>query len=169
MTNSIDGQILSWELQAPGQFVKVDSAKLRDVAWDRKCTIYSYDTMGIWNNDVMVETDINCVSVSADGRYLATGDALGPPKVFMYPAHLPGQAYQQLDSGHISQVISVKFTPDDMFLITVSENDSTILIWAYKAFGLNKEPQPYHPSQNLQIQVPTPKGPQQNMMAGLLN
>ena len=38
----------------------------------------------------MIETDLNSVSISADSRLLAVGDALGAPKVYTYPAHLPG-------------------------------------------------------------------------------
>lgn len=29
--------------------------------------------------------------------------------------------------------------PDDSFLITVGENDCSIMLWAYKAFGLNSK------------------------------
>lgn len=40
----------------------------------------------------------------------------------------------------MNQVVCVKFTPDDMFLMTIGEGDHTILIWTYKAFGMNKDP-----------------------------
>lgn len=37
----------------------------------------------------MIETDINCVSISADKRIIAVADNIGPPKLYCYPAHLP--------------------------------------------------------------------------------
>lgn len=78
---------MAWELQ-PGQFTKIDPAKIKEVEWDRKCCVYAWDTVGCWHND-MIETDINSVSISNDNRYIAVGDALGPPKIYTYPAHIP--------------------------------------------------------------------------------
>lgn len=92
MTNSIDGQVLAWELN-PGAFTKIDPAKIKDVDWDRKCCVYAWDTVGVWQND-MIETDINSVTISNDNRIIAVGDALGAPKVYTYPATLPNQSYQ---------------------------------------------------------------------------
>lgn len=79
----------------------------------------------------MIETDLNCVNISNDRRLLAVADALGAPKIYSYPAHLPNQSFISLDPGHINQVISAKFTPDDNFLMTLGEADNTILIWNY--------------------------------------
>jgi WD40 repeat protein len=42
------------------------------------------------------------------------------------------QAYSILD-GHTNNVISCVFTQDDSFLITLGENDCSIMVWAYKA------------------------------------
>jgi hypothetical protein len=49
LTNSIDGQILGWELTAG--FPKIDPIKLKDVDWEGKSCIYAWDTLGAWSNN----------------------------------------------------------------------------------------------------------------------
>ena len=51
---------------------------------------YFNQLISIFVDNDMIETDLNSVSISADSRLLAVGDALGAPKVYTYPAHLPG-------------------------------------------------------------------------------
>jgi len=68
MTNSIDGQVLVWELTSGG-FSKVDPAKVKDLEWDRKSCVYTWDVQGAWRKFIifyiiyldpdMKETDMN--------------------------------------------------------------------------------------------------------------
>jgi hypothetical protein len=50
MTNAIDGTILCWTL-VPGAFVKIDPANIKDLEWDRKSCVFSWDTIGIWSKN----------------------------------------------------------------------------------------------------------------------
>ena len=138
MTNAIDCNILVWELTT-GSFTRVDPMKVKDLEWDKKSCIYAWDTIGVWPGDCK-ETDINCVSVSNDKQLIAVGDNLGRPRIFCYPAYLQKQAYSILE-GHVSSVKAITFTPDDQFLITIGENDCSIMIWSYRA-GYNGEGSP---------------------------
>ena len=48
MTNAIDGSVMCWQL-VPGAFIKIDLANIRDLEWDRKSCVFSWDTLGIWS------------------------------------------------------------------------------------------------------------------------
>jgi WD40 repeat protein len=84
----------------------------------------------------MKETDLNSVSISNDRYLIAAGDNLGTTKLFLYPAYLPHQSYLSLDYGHQRAVKCVKFLKDDSFMVTIGEEDNTIMLWAYKAYTL---------------------------------
>lgn len=43
MTNAVDGTVLVWELKS-GSFQKVDPALVKDLEWDRKSCVFSWDT-----------------------------------------------------------------------------------------------------------------------------
>ena len=77
------------------------------------------------------ETDINCVSVSKEGKMLAVGDKLGKLKIFCYPAHLEKQKFKAIE-GHPNNVKCLEFLQDDNYLISVGEQDCSVLIWSYK-------------------------------------
>jgi WD40 repeat protein len=130
MTNSIDGQILVWELMS-GEFQRIDPARVKDIEWNNKSCIFSWDTIGAWLPE-MRESDMNSISVSHDKSYMAIADNLGRPRIFNYPAYMLKQAYSVLE-GHTSNVISCAFTQDDSYLITLGENDCSLMVWAYKA------------------------------------
>lgn len=84
----------------------------------------------------MKETDLNSVSISNDRYLVAAGDNLGAIKLFLYPAFLPRQNSMALEYGHQRAVKCVKFLHDDSFMVTVGEEDNTIMLWAYKAYTL---------------------------------
>ena len=73
----------------------------------------------------------NHVVVDVRGRHVAfrsvaAGDAYGCLKLFQYPAH-KGAAGRTF-GGHSSKVTQVRFTFDDMYVITVGA-DMTIMQW----------------------------------------
>ena len=59
MTNSIDGQILAWELTPGTTFTKIDAAKIKEVDWDRKCCVYAWDTVGAWRKLLQSNNNFN--------------------------------------------------------------------------------------------------------------
>lgn len=75
MTNSVDGTVLCWQL-VPGAFIKIELQNVRDLEWDRKACVFSWDTLGVWSkilfeinafiDSSMKETDINQISLSWD-------------------------------------------------------------------------------------------------------
>lgn len=48
MTNAIDGAVLCWHMVL-GAFNKVDIGSVRDLDWERKTCVFSWDTLGIWS------------------------------------------------------------------------------------------------------------------------
>jgi WD40 repeat protein len=80
----------------------------------------------------MRESDLNSLSVSQDKQFVAIADNLGRPRIYNYPAYMAKQAYSVLE-GHTSNVISCAFTQEDSYLITLGENDCSLMVWAYKA------------------------------------
>jgi hypothetical protein len=48
MTNAIDGGVMCWQL-VPGAFIKIDLANIRDLEWERKSCVFSWDSLGIWS------------------------------------------------------------------------------------------------------------------------
>jgi hypothetical protein len=105
MTNSIDGDVMCWQL-VPGAFIKIDLANIRDLEWDRKSCVFSWDSLGIWSkrchdnknlDQTLKEDDVNQVFLSPDKEILAVADNLGPVRLFKYPTYNQGQACLTLD------------------------------------------------------------------------
>ena len=48
MTNAVDGTVLCWQL-VPGAFIKIDLKNVKDLEWDRKLCVFSWDVLGIWS------------------------------------------------------------------------------------------------------------------------
>jgi WD40 repeat protein len=105
MTNAIDGGVMCWQL-VPGAFIKIDLANIRDLEWDRKSCVFSWDSLGIWSkcchdnknlDQTLKEDDVNQVFLSPDKEILAVADNLGPVRLFNYPTYNQGQACLTLD------------------------------------------------------------------------
>ena len=47
MTNAVDGVVLCWQLVI-GAFSQIDLGLVRDLDWETKTCVYSWDTLGIW-------------------------------------------------------------------------------------------------------------------------
>ena len=105
MTNAIDGGVMCWQL-VPGAFIKIDLANIRDLEWDRKSCVFSWDTLGIWSklcyynlylDQNLKEDDLNQVCLSPDKEILAVADNMGPVRLYHYPTYNQGQACLNLD------------------------------------------------------------------------
>ncbi len=105
MSNSIDCQILVWDMQTG---LRIDAVKVKDQKWDKKTCIYAWDTVGIWMPELK-ETDVVTVSQSPDGKLLAVGDNVGKVRVFSNPSYVPRSSALYLD-GHANHVSSCHFS-----------------------------------------------------------
>jgi hypothetical protein len=102
MSNSLDGKIVCWKLEA--KFPKVDLAQVRDVEWSKKRATFAWDAIGAWGLKGLKENDINAVSINHHKQLLAVADNIGPVRLFNYPACHPNQAFE-IVKGHSSHVL----------------------------------------------------------------
>lgn len=77
--------------------------------------------------DVPLEdATLSAVALSHSGRMLFAGTADGTLRSLKFPLTVPGE-WQELQ-GHGKQILKMKITFDDLYLVTVSE-DSTVMMW----------------------------------------
>ncbi|XP_065208639.1 echinoderm microtubule-associated protein-like 2 isoform X2 [Planococcus citri] len=124
-SNSGDYELLYWNAGICRQVPQ--STQLRDVTWaSNSCTI-SFQTVGIWPEGAD-GTDVNACEVSHDRKVLATGDDFGKVKLYSYPVSQP-KSLPHVYGGHSSHVTNVTFLHDDMRLISIGGNDTSVLQW----------------------------------------
>ncbi|CAF0779170.1 unnamed protein product [Brachionus calyciflorus] len=96
------------------------------------CAIHNKPYIMYWNlkgksqqNKINTPGFINCLTVSNCGNYIAFGVE---EKVFIYQSH-SGKLVSML-TRHLQNLTCIKFSSNDNFLITASE-DTTILVWDF--------------------------------------
>ncbi|KAK7582719.1 hypothetical protein V9T40_014164 [Parthenolecanium corni] len=121
---------VGWELDGnPGVCRQItQSTQMRDISWaSNSCTI-TFQTVGIWPEGAD-GTDVNACEVSHDKKLLVSGDDFGKVKLYSYPAAQP-KSLPHAYGGHSSHVTNVAFLYDDMRVISVGGNDTSVLQWA---------------------------------------
>lgn len=100
----------------------------RDMRWSTESCTLGWDRKHIHQGGVF--NDVNAVDVSAKKHSLACVDDNGMVTLYKYPA-IVEDAPIKVYHGHCSNVVDVRFTADDRFLMTVGSNDLCVLQWRH--------------------------------------
>jgi len=104
-----------------------------DVEWAGDPLIAGWDVQGCYQAE-WDGTDLNDVTLSGDGQFLAAGDDFGFVRLFKYPAVCNKKEAHRAYLGHSSFVVGVEFCRDDDYLITCGGNDMAIFQWKLEKY-----------------------------------
>ena len=115
-----------------------NARSLRDVQWQRWSCFYGWPVHGLSENSA---ESVSSVCRSTNGDILATADESKMIRLFRYPCLRGAQAFS-FPTGHGSGSISVCFSFDDNFIISVSKKEPIIFQvshWhtTYQGIGTN--------------------------------
>ncbi len=117
--------------------------QIREINFKTNSCTLSFNTLGIWNsNDVLATnlnngltstqsydgTDINACASSISNNILASVDDFGKVNLYSYPCSATSSE-KRVYNGHSSHVTNVTFV-NDTRLITTGGNDMAIFQWA---------------------------------------
>jgi len=103
------------------------ASALRDTKWSTQTCTFGWPVQGIFDGG-QDGSDVNCVDVNASHTLVATGDDNGDVNLYRYPA-LKGNKKTSY-GGHSSHVPTVRFTPDEKWLISTGGHDLAVMQWA---------------------------------------
>jgi len=104
-----------------------------DVKWAGDPLIAGWDVEGCYQAE-WDGTDLNDVSLSDDGIFLAAGDDFGLVRLFKYPAVCNKSEVHRQYKGHSSFVVGVEFCRNNEYLITCGGNDMAIFQWKLEKY-----------------------------------
>jgi len=99
-----------------------------DVKWAGDPLVAGWDVEGCYQAE-WDGTDLNDVTLSDDGVFLAAGDDFGAVRLFKYPAVSNKPDVHKKYMGHSSFVVGVEFCRNNEYLITCGGNDMAIFQW----------------------------------------
>jgi len=99
-----------------------------DVKWAGDPLVAGWDVEGCYQPE-WDGTDLNDVTLSDDGVFLAAGDDFGAVRLFKYPAVSNKPDVHKKYMGHSSFVVGVEFCRNNEYLITCGGNDMAIFQW----------------------------------------
>merc|ERR1719397_2496534 len=99
-----------------------------DVKWAGDPLVAGWDVEGCYQPE-WDGTDLNDVSLSDDGVFIAAGDDFGLVRLFKYPAISNKPDVHRKYLVHSSFVVGVEFCRDNEYLITCGGNDMAIFQW----------------------------------------
>jgi len=104
-----------------------------DVKWAGDPLVAGWDVEGCYQAE-WDGTDLNDVSLSDDGVFLAAGDDFGAVRLFKYPAVSNKPDVHRKYLGHSSFVVGVEFCRNNEYLITCGGNDMAIFQWRLEKY-----------------------------------
>jgi len=104
-----------------------------DVKWAGDPLIAGWDVEGCYQAE-WDGTDLNDVTLSEDGVFLAAGDDFGVVRLFKYPAVSNKPNAHRVYRGHSSFVVGVEFCRNNEYLITCGGNDMAIFQWRLEKY-----------------------------------
>jgi len=104
-----------------------------EVKWAGDPLIAGWDVEGCYQAE-WDGTDLNDVSLSDDGIFLAAGDDFGMVRLFKYPAVSNKSDVHKRYLGHSSFVVGVEFCRNNEYLITCGGNDMAIFQWRLEKY-----------------------------------
>jgi len=104
-----------------------------DVEWAGDPLVAGWDVEGCYQAE-WDGTDLNDVTLSDDGIFLAAGDDFGLVRLYKYPATSNKPEAHRKYLGHSSFVVGVEFCRNNEYLITCGGNDMAIFQWRLEKF-----------------------------------
>jgi len=104
-----------------------------DVKWAGDPLVAGWDVEGCYQAE-WDGTDLNDVTLSDDGVFLAAGDDFGMVRLFKYPAVCNKPDVHRKYLGHSSFVVGVEFCRNNEYLITCGGNDMAIFQWKLERY-----------------------------------
>ncbi|XP_070560903.1 echinoderm microtubule-associated protein-like 1 isoform X3 [Ptychodera flava] len=117
--------LMYWDVNALKN--EKSALSMRDVDWSSQSCILGYSLLGVWSSKD-VGTDINTVERSQHNDMVVAGDNHGFISIFRYPCtSLKAESHD--NKAYSSHVTSVKFLPEDKFLVSTGGLDACIMQW----------------------------------------
>jgi microtubule-associated protein-like 6 len=132
-------ELLFYEVESGNQITA--SRSLCDVQWATFTSKLGWNVQGIWPKEAD-GSDVNMVSKSRNGKFLASAEDSGFVKVFNYPCvgsglDKTGSLKRRPDAirgaGHSEHVTNVDWAINDQYLISTGGGDLAIFQWKVKA------------------------------------
>lgn len=98
-----------------------------DIEWNTWTCLFGFPVQGIWPPE-STNYVVNYTCMSNNKKVLATADDFSLVKLFKYPCVVEKAKYKAF-SGHSSHVCKIRFSMNDLFLISVGGNDKSVFIW----------------------------------------
>ena len=98
-----------------------------DIEWNTWTCLFGFPVQGIWPPE-STNYVVNYTCMSKNKKVLATADDFSLVKLFKYPCVVEKAKYKAF-SGHSSHVCKIRFSKNDLFLISVGGNDKSVFIW----------------------------------------
>lgn len=117
------------------------SRSLKDVKWATQTCILGWNVQGIWPLE-SDGSDVNSVSRSTGGQYLASAEDSGSVKLFRFPCvgggldrhgKLVRRPEFVVGTGHSEHVTELAWAQDDAFLFSTGGGDLSLFQWKLKA------------------------------------
>ena len=111
-------------------------AIVRDAQWATTTVPVGFSVQGIWPQ-IDDGFDVQTVHRSKGGRLLAKGDDDGRVTVGYFPFTHEKEAVEAA-GGHAAHVTKVRFTADDLYLITVGGFNRSVIQYKFKRLGVDE-------------------------------
>jgi WD40 repeat protein/Ca2+-binding EF-hand superfamily protein len=105
----------------------VSSSAAVDIDWYTWTCLFGFPVQGIWP-PACTGYVVNYTCKSHSGKILATADDFSLVKLFKYPCVIEKAKYREF-RGHSSHVCKLRFSVNDLYLISTGGNDKCVIIW----------------------------------------
>ena len=102
------------------------ATSMRDVKWATQTCVLNWPTNGVVEGSD--GTVVNSVDCNHSQSLVVSGDDHGQLNLYRYPALKSAHANSQ--HAHSSHVVTVRFTPDERYVLSTGGHDLTIMQWA---------------------------------------
>ena len=113
------------DLKSASQITSASSVK--DVKWATQTCSLGWSVQGIYDPSQDGQ-DVNACDSSPSKSLIVTGDDQGNVNLFRYPA-LKGNKSTS-SHAHSSHVVTVRFTPDEKYVVSTGGHDLAVMQWA---------------------------------------
>jgi len=130
-----DYEVAHWQLNRTSRSLKFypHIPDPDNVKWAGDPLVAGWDVEGCYQPE-WDGTDLNDVSLSDDGIFLAAGDDFGLVRLYKYPAVSNKPDVHRKYLGHSSFVVGVEFCRNNEYLITCGGNDMAIFQWRLERY-----------------------------------